>query len=134
MADETTEVDTGATPTIRAINKLRSIAKALQTVGAMPKFVESATALADSLESTTGDKRKALDAALARRRSVAFEKGQKVKASEAFVSLYGKGTIEVTEIVTVGGDGNGRGGRAWLKGKSDKGLSVTGPISSFELA
>lgn len=133
MADETAEVETGATPTIRAINKLRAIAKACTSCG-LTKNAENATALADNLESTTGDKRKALDAALARRRSVAFEKGQKVKASEAFVSLYGKGTIEVTEIVTVGGDGNGRGGRAWLKGKSDKGLSVTGPISSFELA
>ena len=128
-----TETETGATPTIRAINKLRSIAKACTACG-MAKNAEMAEAIASNLESTKDDKRKALDAALQRRRSTAFEKGQKVKATEAFVSLYGKGTIEVTEIVTVGGDGNGRGGRAWLKGKTDKGLSVTGPISSFELA
>ena len=133
MADVETETEIGATPTIRAINKMRAIAKACVACG-MAKNAESATALADALESTKDDKRKALDAALQRRRSTAFEKGQKVKASDAFVSLYGKGMIEVTEIVTVGGDDNGRGGRAWLKGKNDKGLSITGPVSAFELA
>ena len=136
MADKTAEKtetndETGATAFTRALNKVNAIRKATTETS----VVNAAAKLAEAMMALDNDKRAALEAGLARRRSGDIEVGAQVNVKASFASLYKpKGPYTVQEAITVGGDENKRGGRTFLKVKHANGSVISAPSTCFEMA
>lgn len=130
MADTNNE-ETGATAVTRAVNKLKSIQKALTGI---PEAHKATALVLKAIADMKPDALSAFEAALSRRRSNEFSPGDSVKPREEFVKLFGKGPFTVKTVETHGGDDNGRGGRSFVKAAGKDGNTMVFPASSLEMA
>jgi hypothetical protein len=130
MAEET-ETETGATPYTRALNKVKAILASAPN----DAVKDAAGKLTNSLVALSSKDRSTLETGLSRKRQSSFAVGDKVNVKAEFSDLYKpKGPYTVTEVLTVGGDENKRGGRSFVKAKHANGNTLPLPASCFEPA